>query len=170
MAQECFLRAFMYLDSFSGRSKLSTWISRIAINAALMKIRTRRRSEFSIGDLVESSWTSCSLEIAGDRRAPDYQHLERELTEILMHRVAQLSPDIFRAVELHYFKEVPARECARVLGIPTSNMKARIFRAKLSLSRALDERFRRRMRSVGRNTLRDLGAGTGIRSISFPAR
>src|SRR5262249_43528926 len=55
VAQECFMRAFTHLETFSGRSQLSTWISRIAINTALMKIRRRRRSQFSIEDLVYSS-------------------------------------------------------------------------------------------------------------------
>ena len=144
VAQECFMRAFMHLDGFSGRSKISTWISRIAINAELMKIRTRRRKQFSIDDLVKSSWNDWLPEIVSDRPVPDRQRWQRELARIFTDSLVQLSPDLFSAAELHYFNELSARECARVIGSSLSNVKVRIFRAKLRLWHGLDKHLRQR--------------------------
>ena len=143
VAQECFMRVFLHLDSFSGKSKLSTWISRIAINAALMKIRRRRRFEFSLDERAEVPSTKGSAEIECDGPAPDEQFLQRELEQILAEGLAQLSPGLSRVVDLHYFGELSARECAQVLGISLSNAKSRILRARLRLRPAFDKRFRR---------------------------
>jgi RNA polymerase sigma-70 factor (ECF subfamily) len=138
------MRAFMHLDGFLGKSKISTWISRIAINAALAKIRTRRRKQFSIDDLVKSSWNDWPPEIVSDRPAPDRERWERELARIFPDSPGQLSPDLFSAAELHYFNELSAQECARVIGSSLSNVKVRIFRAKLRLWHGLDKHFRQR--------------------------
>lgn len=200
VVQECYMRAFMRLDGFSGKSKTSTWFSRITINAVLMKICTRRRKLFSIDDLANSSWSDCPPEIVSDRPAPDRQRWERELARILTDSLGPLNPDLFSAAELHYFNELSAREYVRVIGSSLSNVKVRIFRAKLTF-RCLDKHLRQRALPACCNSsvdahhrvpaarassyregkqhriclpiaedAREPGTGTGTRSISFTAR
>lgn len=142
VVQECFMRAFLHLDTFSGKSKLSTWISRIAINAALMKIRRRRRFEFSLDERVETPLAKRPVEIECDGPTPDEELLQRELAKILAEGLAKLSPGLFRVVDLHYYEELSARECAEVLGISLSSAKARILRARLKLRLVFYKRFR----------------------------
>jgi len=143
VVQECFMRAFVHLDSFSGKSKLSTWLSRIAINAALMKIRRRRRFEFSLDEFAETTSPAHLVEVKCHRPAPDDQCLQREILQILVEGLAELSPNLSSVVMLRYFEELSARECAEILGISLSNAKTRILRARLSLRSAFDKRFRR---------------------------
>lgn len=142
VVQECFMRAFQHLDTFAGRSKLSTWILRIAINTALMKIRKRRRHESSLDD-VECSRAGRFTEIAQDHLAPDQLLLQRELRQVLAEGLARLSPGLSGVVDLHYFGELSARECAEVLGISLPNAKSRLLRARLKLRPAFERHFRR---------------------------
>jgi RNA polymerase sigma-70 factor (ECF subfamily) len=142
VVQECFMRTFQHLDTFAGRSKLSTWISRIAINAALMKIRKRRRYESSLDDILDRSGAGGSAEIAQDHLAPDQLLLQRELKQVLAEGLARLSPGLSGVVDLYYFRELSARECAQILGISLANAKARILRARLKLRPAFERGFR----------------------------
>ncbi len=141
--QECFLRAFQHMNTFAGRSRLSTWISRIAINAALMKIRKRGRHESSLDDIAERSRTGHPDEIAQDHLAPDRLLLRREVKQILVEGLARLSPGLSGVVNLHYFGEPSARECAQILGISEANAKSRLLRARLKLRPAFERSFRR---------------------------
>lgn len=142
VVQECFMRAFLHLDTFSGRSKLSTWISRIAINAALMKIRKRKRYEFSLDDIAERSLAGAGPEIAGNHAAPDQHFLQRERAQILAEGLAGLNPRLSAVLNLHYFAELSTQECAQILGISLPNAKCRILRARLKLRLLFERRFR----------------------------
>ena len=143
VVQECFMRAFVHLNTFSGRSKLSTWISRIGINVALMKIRRRRRYEFSLDDLLERLWAGRCAELVSDQPAPDQRLRQIELEQILAAELAQLSPSLSRVVDLHYFAELSTRECAQILGISLSTAKSQLSSAKRKLRPAFERRFRR---------------------------
>jgi len=141
VVQESFLLTFLHLDSFSGKSKLSTWITRIAINAALMKIRKRRRCEFSLDEIQERSSAGLCREIASDHPSPDQQLLLRELEQILTEGIGQLPPRLCQVVNLYYLQEVPASECAQMLGISLENVKSRVLRARRKLRPAFEKRF-----------------------------
>jgi len=143
VVQECFMLAFKHLNTFAGRSKFSTWISRIAINAALMKIRKRRKYESSLDDILERSGSGHWAEIAPDHLAPDRLLLRRELGQVLAEGLAQLSPGLSGVVDLHYFGELSARQCAQILGISETNAKSRLLRARLKLRPVFERRFRR---------------------------
>jgi len=139
VAHECFIRVFVHLGSFSGKSKLSTWISRIAINAALMNIRKRRSNECSIDHPMEGPATTRLLEIKCHAPAPEERFLQRERAKMLCDSLARLSPDLVRTVGLYYFGELSVQECAQILGISLSGVKSRILRAKHRLRRGFDE-------------------------------
>jgi len=144
VVQECFMNAFVHLGTFSGKSKISSWLSRIAINAALMKIRRRRRLEFSLEEFAETTSRARLIEFESPHPAPDDQYLQREITQIVVEGLAELNPKLSSVVALRYFGEHSTRECAEILGISLSNAKARMLRARLSLLSAFDKRFRRR--------------------------
>jgi len=142
VVQEAFMSAFVHLDSFAGKSKLSTWLWRIAINTALMKIRRRRRSEFSLDEFAETT-SPVRLEIKSHSLAPDDQYMQREIAQMLVEGLAELSPKLSSVVTLRYFEELSTRECAEILGISLSNAKTRILRARLGLRSAYNKRFLR---------------------------
>lgn len=133
VVHDCFVQAYLHLDAFAGRANLSTWIWRIAINAALMKIRNRRRYELLFEKVIETPSAWRPVDVQSGEPTPDQQLLQRELRQLLARGLAELNPALSRVVELHYFEELTAQQCARALGISLSNAKTRILRAKLRL-------------------------------------
>jgi len=139
VVQESFLLTFLHLGSFCGKSRLSTWVSRIAINAALMNIRKRRRNDFSLDEIQERS--RGGPKIASSHPSPEQQLLQRECEQILAEELGQLTPLLSEVVDLYYLQEVPARDCARMLDISFTNVKSRILRARRKLRPAIDRHF-----------------------------
>lgn len=144
VVQDCFMQAHLHSDSFAGRASLSTWIWRVAINAALMKIRKRRRYEFLFEEVIETRSARRPPEVESREPTPEQRVLQRELQQFLARGLAELNPALSRVVELHYFEELTAQDCARALGISLSNAKARILRAKLRLRSTFNRHSRRR--------------------------
>lgn len=142
--QEAFLLAFRSLDSFDGRSQLSTWLHRIVVNASLMKLRSkRRRPEQSIEDLLPrfqadghhanriSRWGRSGSETAEQNEA---QTLVRE-------KIASL-PESYRIVLLlRDIEELDAETVAQMLEITTGALKVRLHRARQALRTLLDPIF-----------------------------
>jgi RNA polymerase sigma factor (sigma-70 family) len=131
--QESFLGAFMHLKSFDGRSQFSTWLTRIAMNAALMKLRRNRASrEVPIEEPVESGdrWQQRA---ADSTLNPEERYAEQERETILREAVAKLRPKIRKVVEIHRLQESPLGETAKVLGISLAAAKGRMFHARAAL-------------------------------------
>ena len=144
--QDAFLSAFRSLDRFHGEARLSTWLHRIVVNAALMKLRTRRRKpEESIEPLLPvflsdghhaeqfSSWTE-----------PVDQALSREETrQRVRERIDQL-PEGFRTVLLlRDIEGLDTEETARVLETTPNAVKIRLHRARQALRTLLAPQFSR---------------------------
>lgn len=138
--QEAFLSAFKAISSFAGDSKLSTWLHRIVVNAALMKMRTRRRMpERSIDDLLPKFLEDGHrAEPAGAWSMPDDAVTLDETREIVRHSIDQL-PEIYRTVLLlRDIEEFDTEETARLLGINANAVKTRLHRARQALRELLD--------------------------------
>jgi RNA polymerase sigma-70 factor, ECF subfamily len=143
--QDAFLSAFRSLERFEGGSLLSTWLHRIAVNAALMKLRTRRRKpEESIENLLPvykddghhqerfSSWTE-----------PVDVSMTRAENRALVRRCIEELPDTYRTVlVLRDIEELDTEETARALGISGNAVKIRLHRARQALRSLLAPHFR----------------------------
>jgi RNA polymerase sigma-70 factor (ECF subfamily) len=143
--QDAFLSAFRSLDRFEGGSLLSTWLHRIAVNAALMRLRTRRRKpEESIENLLPvykddghhqerfSSWTE-----------PVDVSMTRAENRALVRRCIEGLPDTYRTVlVLRDIEELDTEETARALGISGNAVKIRLHRARQALRTLLAPHFR----------------------------
>jgi RNA polymerase sigma-70 factor (ECF subfamily) len=143
--QDAFLAAFRSLERFEGGSLLSTWLHRIAVNAALMKLRTRRRKpEESIEPLLPvyredghhqeafSSWTE-PVDVAMARA--EHRAVVRQCIEQL--------PESYRTVLLlRDIEELDTEETARALGISGNAVKIRLHRARQALRTLLAPHFR----------------------------
>ena len=134
VVQEGFLSAYTHLDGFGGRAKLSTWLTRIVINAALMKLRKNRPSrEPPLASADEG------LELCQEYEFRDYSPNPEELCgkeehkAIVRNAIAKLRPSLRRIVELHQLQECPMRETAKVLGISINAAKTRLFHARTAL-------------------------------------
>lgn len=136
--QECFLNAFVHLKTFDGKSKFSTWLTRIAANAALMKLRKNRRSrEIPINDPPEAGDFRIENALADSLPNPEEQLAKSEHEAILRDAITKLRPPLRHAIEIHKLHECSLSETAEVLGISVAAAKARMFHARVALRRAI---------------------------------
>jgi RNA polymerase sigma-70 factor (ECF subfamily) len=134
--QECFLNAFVHLKDFDGRSQFATWLTRIAINAGLMKLRKNRGArEVPIDEPNPPCELERHNEIQDDAPDPEETYRLRERREILNTAILRLRPRARNVVELIHLQEHSLRETAQILGISTAAVKARMFHARVALHR-----------------------------------
>ena len=135
-AQECFLNAFVHLKGFDGRSQFATWLTRIAINAALMKVRKNRRAgEVALDEPNPASEPAAQREFRYDAPDPEESCSLRERKRIVKSAISGLRPRARNVVELIHLQEHSISETAQILGISTGAVKARMFHAKIALHR-----------------------------------
>jgi RNA polymerase sigma-70 factor, ECF subfamily len=135
-AQECFLNAFVHLNDFDGRSQFATWLTRIAINAALMKLRKNRAArEVPMDEPNPSSEPVAQREFPCEAPGPEESCSLRERKRIVKSAISRLRPRTRNVVELIHLQEHSIRETAEILGISTGAVKTRMFHAKSALLR-----------------------------------
>ena len=135
-AQECFLNAFVHLKDFDGRSQFATWLTRIAINAALMKLRKNRGTrEVPIDEPNPSYEPVAQRDFPDDAPDPEESCSLRERKRIVKSAISALRPRAQNVVELIHLQEHSIRETAQILGISTGAVKTRMFHAKIALHR-----------------------------------
>jgi RNA polymerase sigma-70 factor (ECF subfamily) len=140
--QETFLKAYRGLKSFDGRSKLSTWLFRIATNEALMVIRRKHSEVVSIDEPVETEEGEREpLQIIDWCCLPENELLSAETKERLDVAVRKL-PERLRVVFiLRDINDLSTHETAEVLGLSDTAVKTRLSRARLRLREELSTYF-----------------------------
>ena len=134
--QECFLNAFVHLKHFEGRSQFASWLTRIAINAALMKLRKNRRArDVPMDEPNSASEPVAQREFRHHAPDPEQSCSLREQKRILNSAISGLRPRARNVVELIHSQQHSIRETAQILGITTWVVKARMFHAKIALHR-----------------------------------
>jgi RNA polymerase sigma-70 factor (ECF subfamily) len=139
--QDAFLSAFKAIGSFDGASRVGTWLHRIAVNAALMKLRSRgRRPEQSLEQLLPR-FLDDGHQI--DPPAPwppgAEKLLEREETRAAVRAAIDRLPENYRTVlVLRDIEELDTEETARLLGLNEGVVKTRLHRARQALRALLD--------------------------------
>lgn len=141
VVQEAFLSAFKSIDSFSGGSKLSTWLHSIATNAALMRLRSRRRRpEASIDDLLPRFDETGHWQDSPPVWNAPAEALEGRQLRAAVRRCIDRLPETHRTILLlRDVEDLSTAEAARALGITETAVKLRLHRARLAL-RALLQR------------------------------
>jgi len=135
--QTAFLEALRHLDSFQGRSRFSSWLTRIALNAAFMRLRlSRRRTESSLDEIVERD-TAARCQVVEDRPNPEQECSVKEARVLLAKALERLGPLYSEVLHMFHVQELSAKEVARILGVPVGTVKARLHRARSRLSRHL---------------------------------
>jgi RNA polymerase sigma-70 factor, ECF subfamily len=135
--QDTFLRAYKALHTFEGRSSFSTWVTRIAINSALMILRKRRiGSEVSFDRPRETEEDFLDFELEDTGPTPEHICLHRQRYAHLLRSIRKLRPPLRQVVELQMMDDCSAREIAQVLHISEAAAKSRISRARARLDPA----------------------------------
>ena len=147
--QDCFLSGLLHLNDFDGRSQLSTWLTRIAINAALMKLRRHRYSkEVPMEFVDEEGKDRPRFQLIDGALNPEDSYVEQERAKLLHSALSGLRPRVRTAIEICQLQECSVRETARKLGITTAAAKGRLFHARVALRKACLQKTRRLRRAA----------------------
>jgi RNA polymerase sigma-70 factor (ECF subfamily) len=136
--QEGLLSAYRNLPRFERRSQFSTWLTRIVINAALMRRRSKRaRPAVSLDDFVNEGELPLAERFADDGPNPEQLYAGTELGDRMNKKLAEISPLLRTAFWLREIEGLTAEEAARVLGVSRNTLKARLWRARQELAARL---------------------------------
>ncbi|HEV2289764.1 MAG TPA: sigma-70 family RNA polymerase sigma factor [Candidatus Acidoferrales bacterium] len=143
VTQEAFLKAFEHLAEFQGNSRFYTWLVRIAVNQALMKLRKRHNKDISLDEEVKTEDSVMPREIEDWGPSPEERYTQRELAEILARVIGELDPPFRTVFQLRDIDELSTEETAEVLGISIPAVKSRLLRSRLKLREKLNRYFQR---------------------------
>jgi RNA polymerase sigma-70 factor (ECF subfamily) len=143
--QETFLKAYTHLDDFQGNSKFYTWLVRIAVNEALMKLRKRRSDRtVPLDEPIDTGEDEVTREIAVWDQNPEETYSREELGRILDEAIQTLKPAYRTVFILRDIEELSIEETAETLGLSISAVKSRLLRARLQLRDKLTRQFRKK--------------------------
>ena len=138
IVQKSFQQAFAHLQKFEGRSSFFTWLTRIAINEALMCLRTNRRvCAASLDELVTGEGTAFARQIPDLGPNPERSCSEQERERILSLAMARLTPEKRAAIQLCELEERSFKESAQMMGVSVAAVKSRVFRGRRELRETL---------------------------------
>jgi RNA polymerase sigma-70 factor (ECF subfamily) len=143
--QETFLKAYEHLDQFQGNSKFYTWIVRIAVNQALMKLRKRKSDRtVSMDEGIDTGEDIVVREIAAWDEDPEQRYSRDEINDILNQAVESLAPPYRTVFVLRDVEELSTEETAEALDLSIPAVKSRLLRARLQLRDKLTKFFKRK--------------------------
>ena len=132
--QESMIRAFVHLHTFECRASFSTWLTRIAINSALMFLRKEKRiMRSAIDSAHDDSAQSETWELRDHREDPEQRYARQQKAKMLRGAILRLRPELRRIIEIQQKRELSIKEIAQSLGISVSAAKSRLFRARIAL-------------------------------------
>lgn len=144
--QDTFVKAMAHIHQFDGRSRLSTWLYRIAANEALMLLRKRKRVEISIEDPIEGQdEVQEPLQILDWCCLPEEEMMSSEARLYLDQAINELSPGLRVVFLLREIEGLSTQETGQVLGLSEMAVKTRLSRARLRLRELLTRYYKDRL-------------------------
>ena len=140
--QEAFLKAYEHLGNFEGNSRFYTWLVRIAVNQALMKLRKRRPNQISLDEEIETGEDSMPREVEDWGPSPEQRYQQTEMSGILSQVIGELDPPFRVVFQLRDIEELSTEDTAEALGLSVPAVKSRLLRARLKLRQKLGRYFR----------------------------
>lgn len=145
VVQDAFMKAYGNLAQFQEQSKFYTWLVRIAVNEALMKLRRRRPERtVSLDEDVKTDEDSIPREVADWSPNPEQQYSQAELKQILTKTINGLPPSFRTVFVLRDVEGLSTEETAEALNLSIPAVKSRLLRARLQLRERLTKYFKRR--------------------------
>jgi RNA polymerase sigma-70 factor (ECF subfamily) len=139
--QEALLKAYIHIGGFEGRSAFSSWLTRIAINSALMLSRKKRSQpvySFESGPDVDDFKLPEPMETSYN---PEESCIQNALEDELDHAIRYLSPTLRAVMQIRYREDASMSEIAKILGISESAVKSRLLRARSKIQRHLGKNW-----------------------------
>ena len=151
VVQDAFLKAYQNLSRFQGNSKFYTWLVRIAVNEALMRLRKRRTDRtVSLDEDVQTEEGSMPREVADWSPTPEQIYGQSELGDILRKTIQGLPPGFRTVFVLRDVEGLSTEETAEMLGLSVPAVKSRLLRARLQLRDRLGKYFNSKNSGDGR--------------------
>jgi RNA polymerase sigma-70 factor (ECF subfamily) len=140
--QDALLSALSHVHQFRGQAKMSTWLTRIVINSARMKLRRRLKwVQLALDETDEQQDLPLEDTVSDLRAGPEEEYREREIAETLAHATSRLTPTLRTTFQLR-IDGLSVRETADLLGVPTGTVKARLARARMRVREAMSKSVR----------------------------
>jgi len=133
ITQEVFLKVYGALDSYDPRYKFSTWLFRIAGNAAIDHLRRRKVRPIALELPVDEDGESRVVEPRETRPDPFEDLSRRRLGQALHDAIEKLPDDYRELISLRHYGELPYEEIAELKGMPLGTVKNKLFRARQAL-------------------------------------
>src|SRR5512146_2734640 len=150
VVQDAFMKAYGNLAQFQEQSKFYTWLVRIAVNEALMKLRRRRPERtVSLDEDVKTDEDSIPREVADWSPNPEQQYSQAELKQILSKTINGLPPSFRTVFVLRDVEGLSTAQTAEALNLSIPAVKSRLLRARLQLRERLSKYFKRRENGDG---------------------
>ena len=148
--QETYIKAFRALRAFEGRSSVTTWLHRIAVNEALMLVRKRKPQTISIDDNppFDAEAESESMDIVDFCCMPEGELLNKESRDFLDKAVSDLPSNLRVVFVMRDLEGMSIEETSEALGLSENNVKTRLLRARLRLRAELSAYFGGKMQEV----------------------
>jgi RNA polymerase sigma-70 factor, ECF subfamily len=160
--QDTFLQAYKALGAFEERSSFYTWLTRIAINSALMILRRRRtRAEISYDTSSETEEAVPVYEFRDTRPSPEHICVHRQSYACMLRSIWNLQPQLRQVIEMQMLGDYSIKEIAQALEISEPAVKSRLSRARARLASAP---------AVRNSKLDSRLQGTGAVGLSRPRR
>ena len=147
--QEAFLKAYQNLADFREHSQFSTWLIRITVNQALMKLRKQRTvREVSLDENFQGEGDLLPVEVTDWAPNPEQLYWASELRDILVNTLNELRPILRTVFVLRDIEGLSTAQTAEVLNLGHAAVKARLWRARLQLREGLNKYFREHTESA----------------------
>ncbi|HEY6765200.1 MAG TPA: sigma-70 family RNA polymerase sigma factor [Candidatus Sulfotelmatobacter sp.] len=137
--QDAWMSAYVHLNTFDGRAKFSTWLTRIVINSALMTLRRKRAHPETSMEITDGE-TWQHWEIADQTKDVEEVYVRHERIERLRRAICRLQPSLRNVVEIHQSNDSSVKEIAELAGLSVAATKSRLLRARRALRKDLVER------------------------------
>ncbi len=141
VVQETFHKVFLHLDNFQEKARFSTWLTRIAMNEALMLLRRRRGVFEDLPTSTDEGVKLTSQTFVDQGPNPEESCLRSERTQLLTEAINRLGPRIRTAILLRDIEEKSLEETAQILGTTSTAIKARLFQGRRKLRRIITPGF-----------------------------
>jgi RNA polymerase sigma-70 factor (ECF subfamily) len=140
LVQECFIKAFTALESYSSEFAFSTWLYKIATNHTIDYLRKKKLPTMSIDKPVIAKDGEVEFELPDTTYQPDRHIVEDQRRELLRQAIDALPPKYYRVIVMRHQQEKSYEEIATELDLPLGTVKAHIFRARALLYKHLRDK------------------------------
>ena len=140
--QEAFVKAYRSLRQFQGKSRFSTWLYRITVNLALMKLRKRRLESVSLDVPVSTEEGEVRRDFQNGGPDPLAKLVSKESSEIIDRAIAELPPGYRAVFILRHVEGLSTGETAKILRVSVAAVKSRLHRTRIELREKLVKRSR----------------------------